>query len=56
MTLGVIAAAVFNLAGYAGIMAAAAGFLINVMIMVPIFYIGTMSSDGYKLCCAAHVT
>lgn len=55
MTIGVIAAAVFNLAGYAGLMAAAAGFLINVMIMVPIFYIGALSADGYKLCCAAHV-
>lgn len=44
------------MAGYAGILAAAAGFLINVLIMVPLFYIGTISQDGAKLCVASHVT
>lgn len=54
--MGIMSAIVFSLAGYVGLMAAAAGFIINVVIILPIFYVGAISADGYKLCCASHVT
>lgn len=53
--LTVLAIATYAMAGWAGFLAASAGFLINIFIMVPIFYIGAMSSEGYKLCCMAIV-
>ncbi|CAD8185957.1 unnamed protein product [Paramecium pentaurelia] len=56
LTLGIIATAAHALAGYAGILAAAAGFLINVLIIIPLYYIGSISQDGAKLCAASHVT
>lgn len=46
---------VFNLAGWSGFMAAACGFLINLVIYIPIFYVGCQSADAYKLCCMGHV-
>lgn len=32
-------------------MGAACGFIINLLIYVPIMYVGVMAADAYKLCC-----
>jgi hypothetical protein len=42
--------------GWLGFMAAAAGFLINLVIYVAILYIGIMSSDCHKLSCMGIVS
>ena len=49
--MAILIVTLYSLAGWVGFMAGAAGFFINILIMVPIFYIGAMSSDSYKLCC-----
>lgn len=51
LIMGILILTLYSLAGWVGFMAGAAGFFINILIMVPIFYIGAMSSDSYKLCC-----
>lgn len=49
--MALVVVSVYNLAGWMGFMAAAAGFIINLIIYVPIMYVGVMAADAYKMCC-----
>lgn len=46
---------VYSICGWIGFMAAASGFICNLIIYIPILYVGAMASDGYKLCCMGQV-
>lgn len=54
--IGLVSFIVFTLSGWSGFMAAAAGFLVNLFIYIPILYVGDMSAEGYKLCCMGMVS
>lgn len=49
--MAMVVISVYALAGFVGFMGAACGFLINLLIYVPIMYVGVMAADAYKLCC-----